>query len=156
MQDLAREFDQDDETAGGDEIAAWLEAARAQRRANLAQGLSLASRAWTAAAAQGFLAEQLEAGRLRAFFLFRRGAFADMLTFAQQLLPLMREQGSSAPLCEMLRWTALAAADLGEFELGLGCANESLARARELSDPRLAAVALNAVGACFERMGDPW
>jgi len=51
---------------------------------------------------------------------------------------------------------ALAAADLGEFEAALSCANEGLMRARELADLRLTSVALNAVGACFERMGDPW
>ena len=139
-----------------EQIAAWLDAARAQRRASLTLGLELASKAWQAAAAQGLLSEQLEAGRLRAFFLFRRGQFSEMLAASQRLLPLMREQGSSAPLCELLRWMALAAADQGDFETALGCANESLTRARELADLRLTSVALNAVGVCFERMGDPW
>lgn len=138
------------------QIAAWLEAARAERRANLGRGLEAATRAWSAAGAQGFLAEQLEAGRLRAFFLFRRGELAEMLEAGKPLLPILREQGSSAALCELLRWTALAAADLGDFEAALASANESLARARELGDARLSSVALNAVGACFERMGDPW
>lgn len=138
------------------QIAAWLDAARAERRANLARGLDAATRAWTAAGTQGFLAEQLEAGRLRAFFLFRRGELAEMLAAGAPLLPVLREQGSSAALCELLRWTALAAADLGDFETALASANESLARARELGDARLSSVALNAVGACFERMGDPW
>ena len=140
----------------GEQIAAWLAQAVAQRQGNLDLGLSLASKAWDAARQQGFLAEQLEAGSLRAFFQFRRGDAPAMLAGSQQLLPLLRDQGSSALLCELLRWTAYACAERGDFETALAHVTESLARAHELGDPRMVAIALNATGACLERMGDPW
>jgi diguanylate cyclase (GGDEF)-like protein len=138
------------------QIAAWLAQAIAQRQGCLDVGLSLACKAWDAARQQGFLAEQLEAGSLRAFFQFRRGDAVAMLAGSQQLLPLLRDQGSSALLCELLRWTAYACAEQADFETALAHVTESLARARELADPRLVAIALNATGACLERMGDPW
>jgi diguanylate cyclase (GGDEF)-like protein len=140
----------------GEQIAAWLAQAVAQRQGNLDLGLSLACKAWDAARQQGFLAEQLEAGSLRAFFQFRRGDALAMLAGSQQLLPLLRDQGSSALLCELLRWTAYACAERGDFENALAHVTESLARAHELGDPRMVAIALNATGACLERMGDPW
>ncbi len=140
----------------GEQIVAWLEQARAQKQINLELGLSLATQAWAAAGQRGFIAEHLEAGCLRAFFLFRRGDMAAMLVAAQDLLPPLREQGGSAALCELLRWMAFAAAELGDFEAALGHVNESLARARQLGNKALIAVAMNAVGACLERMGDPW
>ena len=140
----------------GEQITAWLAQAVAQRQGRLDVGLSLASKAWDAARQQGFLAEQLEAGCLRAFFQFRRGDAVAMLAGSQQLLPLLRDQGSSALLCELLRWTAYACAERGDFETALAHVTESLARAHELGDPHMVAIALNATGACLERMGDPW
>jgi diguanylate cyclase (GGDEF)-like protein len=140
----------------GEQIVEWLTQARAQKQLNLELGLSLATQAWSAAGQRGYVAEHLEAGILRAFFLFRRGDMAAMLAAAQALLPASREQGSSAGLCELLRWMGFAAAELGEFEAALGHVNESLARARQLDNKALIAIALNATGACLERMGDPW
>jgi diguanylate cyclase (GGDEF)-like protein len=51
---------------------------------------------------------------------------------------------------------SLAACELGDYEQGLACAHECLRQAADLGDARLRAVALNGLGACFERMGDPW
>ncbi|MDN3919349.1 GGDEF domain-containing protein [Roseateles violae] len=148
---------QPSEAASGETtLAAALDAARAERHGNLPLGLAAARQVWDAAIAQGFLSEQLEAGRLLTFFHLRRGEFAEMLAIGQQLLPLLRGQGSHAALCELLRGMGLAAAELSDFETALACVNEGLARARELDDLRLTSVALNAVGACFDRMGDPW
>lgn len=140
----------------GEQIIEWLESARAQKQLNLELGLSLATQAWHAAGLRGFVAEHLEAGMLRAFFLYRRGELAAMLSAGTALLPGFREQGSGAALCELLRWMAFAAAEMGEFEAALGHVNESLARARQMDNKALIAIALNAVGACLERMGDPW
>jgi diguanylate cyclase (GGDEF)-like protein len=144
------------EEVSGEQIVEWLASARAQKQLNLELGLSLATQAWAAAGQRGYVAEHLEAGMLRAFFLFRRGEMTAMLNAGQALLPGFREQGSGTALCELLRWMAFAAADLGEFEAALGYVNESLARARQLDNKALIAIALNAVGACLERMGDPW
>jgi diguanylate cyclase (GGDEF)-like protein len=140
----------------GEQIIEWLAAARAHKQIDLDLGLSLATQAWSAAGQRGYVAEQLEAGVLRAFFLFRRGDLAAMLVAGQALLPPLREQGGGAALCELLRWMAFASADLGEFEAALGHVNESLARARQMDNKALVAIALNATGACLERMGDPW
>ncbi len=140
----------------GNQIAEWLEGARAQRNADLVLGLGLARQAWDAAVEQGYVEEQMEAGRLLSRFHMRRGELGEMLEIGQQLLPLQRSQGASAPLADLLRMMALGAAELGDFEVALSCANEGMACARELGEPRLISVALNAVGACFERMGDPW
>ena len=140
----------------GNPIAGWLQDAQAHSSGDLSQGLALARRAWDAAVDQGYVEEQLEAGRLLARFHLRRGELTEMLAIGQQLLPLQRAQGISPPLCGLLRMMALGAAELGDFETALTCANENMAAARELGDTRLVSVALNAVGACFERMGDPW
>lgn len=139
-----------------EQIQQWLHEANAQRQGNVEAGLALAQRAWESARAQGFLEEHLSAAVLRAFFLYRHGDTEAMLAASEDLLPLLREQGSTTRLCELLRWMAFACADLGEFEAALAHINESLARARELGDKRMVAVALNSVGACLERMGDPW
>jgi diguanylate cyclase (GGDEF)-like protein len=140
-----------------EQIAQCLEQARAaQREARLEEGLALAEQAWAASQQQGYLAEQVEAGRLRSFFRFRRGDLPGMLAAGQEVLPLMRPLGAQPWLCELLRWMSLAASEIGDFETGLACANEGCALAQELGDVRIQAVALNALGASFERMGDPW
>jgi diguanylate cyclase (GGDEF)-like protein len=128
----------------------------AQQHCDLGAGLLLAEQAWQRAGAEGFGAEQAEAGRLRCFFRFRRGDLAGMLEAGQQSLALLRPLGPSCALGELLRWMSLAACELGDFELGLACAHEGLQCAGEAGDPRARAIALNGLGACFERMGDPW
>ena len=145
-----------DEEASGETLTACLEVARAQAQADLNLGFAAATRAWEIASSQGQFSESLEAGRWRCFYLYRRGELNEMVAAAQQLMPVFREQGSSAPLCELLRWMAFAAAEQGDFESALAHVNETLARARELAEPKLIALALNAVGAVLERMGDPW
>ncbi|WP_218151204.1 tetratricopeptide repeat-containing diguanylate cyclase [Roseateles sp. YR242] len=138
-------------------MSEWLDRARlAQREARLDEGLKLAERVWSRADAEGFINEQAEAGKLRSYFLLRLGDLAGMLAAGAPALNLLRPLGPSVSLCELLRWMSLAACELGDYEQGLACAHEGLQQAIELGDPRLRAVALNGLGACFERMGDPW
>lgn len=138
-------------------LSDWLDLARqAQREARLDEGLHLADRIWRRAEAEGYIIEQAEAGKLRSFFLLRQGKLADMLEAGQRALHLLRPLGPSVSLCELLRWMSLAACELGDYDQGLACAHECLRQAVELGDARLRAVALNGLGACFERMGDPW
>jgi|GEM_PF-560086 len=135
----------------------WLDRARvAQREARLQEGLRLATYVWDRADAEGFINEQAEAGKLRSYFLLRLGDLTGMLEAGGRALALLRPLGPSVSLCELLRWMSLAACELGDYEQGLACAHEGLQQAIELGDPRLRAVALNGLGACFERMGDPW
>jgi len=131
-------------------------ARQARAESRLDEGQALAQRAWDQARIQGYLAEQIEAGQLRAFFLYRRGALAALIAAGEAVLPLLRGQGASETLCELLRWMTLAGFEIGDFETAMRCANEGHAVAQELGDTRLIALALNALGATFERMGDPW
>ncbi len=128
----------------------------AQQQARLDDGVALADAVWARADAEGFINEQAEAGKLRSFFRLRMGDLSGMLDTGEQALRLMRPLGASPATCELLRWMSLAACELGAYEQGLACAHEALKLAGELGDPRLHAVALNGLGACFERMGDPW
>ncbi len=138
-------------------LAVLLERARdAQQQVRLAEGLALAELIWRRAGADGFVNEQAEAGKLRSFFLLRQGHLRAMLEAGQQALALLRPLGPSRSICELLRWMSLAACELGDYELGLACAHEAVQQAAELGDVRMRAVALNGMGACFERMGDPW
>ncbi|HEY1397305.1 tetratricopeptide repeat-containing diguanylate cyclase [Roseateles sp.] len=134
-----------------------LERARlAQQQARLDDGVALADAIWDRADAEGFINEQAEAGKLRSFFRLRMGDLPGMLEVGERALRLMRPLGASPAMCELLRWMSLAACELGSYEQGLACAHEALKLAGELGDVRLHAVALNGLGACFERMGDPW
>lgn len=138
-------------------LSDWLDLARqAQREARLEDGLRLADRIWRRAEAEGYIIEQAEAGKLRSFFLLRQGDLAGMLEAGQRALHLLRPLGPSVSLCELLRWMSMAACERGDYDQGLACAHDCLRQAVELGDPRLRAVALNGLGACFERMGDPW
>lgn len=128
----------------------------AQQQARLDDGLALADAVWHRADAEGFINEQVEAGKLRGFFRLRMGDLPGMLDVGERALRLMRPLGASPAACELLRWMSLAACELGAYEQGLACAHEALKLAGELGDLRLHAVALNGLGACFERMGDPW
>ncbi len=128
----------------------------AQQQARLDDGLALADAVWHRADAEGFINEQAEAGKLRSFFRLRMGDLPGMLEVGERALRLMRPLGASPATCELLRWMSLAACELGAYEQGLACAHEALKLAGELGDVRLHAVALNGLGACFERMGDPW
>jgi diguanylate cyclase (GGDEF)-like protein len=140
-----------------DPLAQCLASARAAQQASqLDEGLAQAQRAWELALAQGFVAEQIEAGRLRAFFLYRRGALGALIRAGEALLPLLRAQGPSEHLAELLRWMTLGGFETGDFDIAMRCANESCAVAQELGDVRQIALSLNALGATFERMGDPW
>ncbi len=138
-------------------LSELLERARlAQQQARLEDGLALADAVWHRADAEGFINEQAEAGKLRSFFRLRMGDLPGMLDAGERALRLMRSLGTSPATCELLRWMSLAACELGAYEQGLACAHEALKLAGELNDLRLHAVALNGLGACFERMGDPW
>ena len=138
-------------------LSELLERARlAQQQARLDDGVALADAIWDRADAEGFINEQAEAGKLRSFFRLRMGDLPGMLEVGERALRLMRPLGASPAMCELLRWMSLAACELGAYEQGLACAHEALKLAGELGDVRLHAVALNGLGACFERMGDPW
>ena len=145
-----------DTSVSDQQVAEWLASAARERSGDLTLGLALATRAWSAAEAMGYLAEQLDAGYWRVHFLFRRGESIALIRACHQLLPLFRDQGPSARLCELLRWLTLSASDQDDFDLALEIAHEGVSTAQALGDARCSCQALNALGVCFNRMGDPW
>lgn len=132
------------------------QARQAREALQLPQGLALAHQVWMAADEQGYLSEQIEAGYLRVFFLVRQGALAEMLRAGEEVTALMREQGPSEQLCEVLRWMTLSSFESGDFEPAMRFAHEGCSVAQRLGNTRQIALSLNALAAVFERMGDPW
>lgn len=121
-------------------------------RSDLAAGLAAAERARALAQDDETGAR---AGWLHAQLVYRRGDYAGLLALARDLDPALRARGGEV-FREFRRCVVLAACELGRFEIALPAAYEvhALAEASGLPGPR--AQALNAFGACFERMGDPW
>jgi diguanylate cyclase (GGDEF)-like protein len=135
------------------DAADWL----AQARACLARGELVAG---TAAAARATdlaqdPAQQAEAGWLQAQLTFRRRDYAGVLALAQRLTPLLRSHPGDE-LREFLRAVALAGSEINRFDAALPAAYEALRLAEASGSAGPRALALNALGVCFERIGDPW
>lgn len=117
-----------------------------------AAGLEAAEQAWQQAddeLARGWAAAE------RIYFSFRLGRLPAVLQMATSLLPLVRNIPGGAAV-ESLRMTALAACELGRIDLALPLAMEALRLAEVEGRPAARALALMALGVCFERSGDPW
>ena len=105
--------------------------------------------------------ESLEAGAARAAMwvcthLFRLGRLDAALSRAIELLPRMSGADVVASRCETLRLAALAACELGRFTQAFDLARElgALASSGDDDDRRL--IAAYTLGACLDRIGDPW
>lgn len=131
---------------------AWL--ARAKLARSEARWEPAAEAALRAEALATSPAEQVVAGHLACFCLFRLGRLDSLIELGERLLPLAVEH--PVERTELLRWMTLAACETGRFELALRCGTEGCELAAASGEPGQRAVALNAMGACFERMGDPW
>jgi diguanylate cyclase (GGDEF)-like protein len=121
-------------------------------RSELAAGLAAAEQARAAAP------DDETRGRadwLRVQFVYRGGDYAGVLALTESVEPTLRRLGGDS-FREYRRCVVLTACELGRFDVALPAAYEvhALAEASGLPGPR--AQALNAFGACFERMGDPW
>jgi diguanylate cyclase (GGDEF)-like protein len=144
------------------DLATLLDRAQAARDGaaqgeQLAQALAAAQAAWHASAAPGTdVAQRLRAGLLRAHFLHRSGAIGAGVDAGLEVLPLLRERGTSVELVELLRQVALCAVDTHRFDVALPCAQEACREAQALGDPGLESLAVNTLGCFFERTGDPW
>ncbi len=134
-----------------------LQRARAARDGSaLKEGLALAERAWALAAEHGSAAERADAGHLLCLFHDRLGAHDALLELGAVVAQLLDAPERLAARLDLLRWMALAGCETGQFDTALRCANEACSLAQELSDDRELALSLTALGACFERIGDPW
>jgi diguanylate cyclase (GGDEF)-like protein len=100
-------------------------------------------------------ATQVRAGWLQAMFIYRRGDYPGVLALAEDLLPMLRAHGSD-DLRDFQRIVAYAGAESGRFDLALPAAYEVYALSEATGQPGPLSQALNTLGICFERMGDPW
>jgi diguanylate cyclase (GGDEF)-like protein len=122
------------------------------QKGEFSAGLRAAEQAWTE---DRDAAGHARAGWLRAFFTYRQSDFAGLLALTEPLGPALRAQGGP-DLPEYLRSVVLAACEMARFDIALPTAYELHALAETDGRPAPRALALNAFGACFERMGDPW
>jgi diguanylate cyclase (GGDEF)-like protein len=100
-------------------------------------------------------ATSARAGWLQALCTYRRGDYAGVLALAENLLPMMRAHRSDE-LRELQRVVAFSGAEIGRFDVALSAAYEVHALAEATGQPGPLSQALNTLGICFERMGDPW
>ncbi|HEX6705115.1 MAG TPA: tetratricopeptide repeat-containing diguanylate cyclase [Albitalea sp.] len=143
--------------AVADSLADLLQRARAARDASsLTEGRDLAERAWALAQQSGSDDERAEAGHLLCLFNYRLGSLATLLAVGDQVLPVLTAPERRSIRIDLLRWMTLAGCETGRFDGALNHANEACALAQDSGDQRQLALSLTALGACFERMGDPW
>jgi diguanylate cyclase (GGDEF)-like protein len=138
-------------------LAELLAQARAARDgSSLAQGRDLAERAWNLALQGSSDDDRAEAGHLLCLLTYRLGALAGLLDIGDAVLAALSGPERRSVKIDLLRWMTLAGCETGRFEGALRHANDACALAHEIGDERQLALSLTALGACFERMGDPW
>jgi diguanylate cyclase (GGDEF)-like protein len=79
-----------------------------------------------------------------------------LLTLGESVLPALTLPAWRDQRIDVLRWMTLAGCETGRFDRALRHANDGYALAQQAGDARQLALSLTALGACFERMGDPW
>jgi diguanylate cyclase (GGDEF)-like protein len=121
-------------------------------RGEIDAGMAAAQRASAQAADP---ATRARAGWLQTVFTYRRGDYAGVLALAEKLLPELRMHRSD-DVRECQRMVAFSGAESGRFEVALSAAYEVHALAEATGQPGPRSQALNTLGICFERMGDPW
>jgi len=143
--------------ASPDRIADLLRQARAARGTlSLAEGRMFAQLAWNEAAQAHRPSDQAEAGHLLCLFHYRLGDLQALIATGDSVLPLLQAPERRATKSELLRWMSIGCCELGNFDAALRHANDACAEAEIAGDPLQMALSLNALGACFERVGDPW
>jgi diguanylate cyclase (GGDEF)-like protein len=137
-------------------LADRLASAEAARdRQDLRQALQCAEAAWQlATGAEPSM--RLRAGLLLSELRYRTGALNAFVDLGLELLPLLQAGARSEDRFETLRRLAISAADNGRFDVALDAAQHAHALALELGDVAHLALATNALGCFFERIGDPW
>jgi len=122
----------------------------------LADGQALAERAWAHAQRDGTDAQRAEAGHLLCLLTYRVGALTHLLQLGDAVLDVLDGDAQRGARIDLLRWMALAGCETGRFDEAMRHAREACTLAHEAGDQRQLALSLTALGACFERMGDPW
>lgn len=104
----------------------------------------------------GLTRETLQAGVWLARHLFHLGRHAQALAQAQAVLASPPAGAESALVAEALRLTALAACELGQFDVAIDAAQSLMQRAAAAEDAATPLNAAIALAVCFERLGDMW
>ncbi|MBQ0960361.1 diguanylate cyclase [Ideonella sp. 4Y11] len=134
--------------------ARLLEAAvEAAAGGELSHALALAQQALDTATDRAL---RLQAAHRCAFCLFRLGRLEELVTLFARCWPELRDSAGRLDLDECLRWAVLAASETGRHAEAMAWAVEGVERARSGERSADLALSLNAMGACYERMGDPW
>ncbi|WP_197284626.1 GGDEF domain-containing protein [Piscinibacter sakaiensis] len=123
----------------------------------LPQAREAAERAWVLAQAEPIQPVPYgEAGHLLCQCLFRQGALAELIPVAQAVLARLGDAAPWPVRSELLRRLTLAGCELGRHELALRSATECFDLSHARGDDLALSLAHSGLGACFERMGDPW
>ncbi len=141
--------------ASADAVQALLQAARAAlAAADHRNGLQQAQRAREACVGDAgpALAEALE---LEGQHLWRLGRFEDAVVAAREAVQLWQQLGQPAGHADALCLLAVGYTELGLHEEGLKSASAAFELARTHGLAHQATVALNRIGICHERLGDP-
>lgn len=101
----------------------------------------------------------IESGRAAAWLctaLFRQGRYVDVRNEAESALVLLAHHELDAERVETLRLLVLSGCESGAFDVALEAAQRLSREAGARNDAGLGLTAAFALGACVERMGDPW
>jgi diguanylate cyclase (GGDEF)-like protein len=90
------------------------------------------------------------------FFLCNTGANARAVTIGESALPLIKSVELRDEWAAMLSWTSFAAIETSAFGVALRYAIAFHEVAQAYGEPLRKAIALNQLGVCFDRSGDPW
>ena len=138
------------------ELAACLTLADPSAGAHACAAEAAAGRAETLAQQLGLGLERGRAAAWRCAHLLRLGRHDDLLQASHRALPLLDDPRLKTERRELLRHTALAGSEIGNFDVALGAAHELVrSSAGDLGDGPALLAALT-LGVCFERMGDSW
>jgi diguanylate cyclase len=88
--------------------------------------------------------------------LFAQGQHAELCREGESLLARVLGDGARAQRCEMLRMLVLSHAELGVFDEAMRLAHQIVHEAALAKDAGLALMGACSVGACFDRIGNPW
>ncbi len=135
-------------------VAALL--ARAYESGSVADGLALTELAYNEAAIAALPTDLAAVGHVLCFFSYRAGDMQRAIAIGEAALPWLREVSMPRAHAETLRWVGLCASDVGQYGLSISCAVEMQALAERNNDRRGRVLALDLLGGCFERSGDPW
>lgn len=96
-----------------------------------------------------------EAHLLEGTHLWRLGRFEDSVVAGREAAQLAQQLGEAAGQADALCLLAVAYSELGLHEEGLKSATVAFEMARAHALPRQTTLALNRIGVCHERLGDP-